>query len=61
MYAKVMYAEPSKYFTDEVMVELEKRAKEKFCYGMETESAPTKKETQEELAEAIALIENEVE
>ena len=61
IYAKVMYTEPSKYFTDEVMVELEKRAKEKFCYGMETESNPTKKESQEDLAEAITLIENEVE
>ena len=61
IFAKVIYAEPGKYFTDEIMEELEKIAKEKFCYGIESESASTKKETQEELAEAIALIENEVE
>ena len=61
IFAKVIYAEPGKYFTDEIMEELEKIAKEKFCYGIETESTSTKKETQEELAEAIALIENEVE
>ena len=42
IYAKVIYAEPSKYFTDDVMVELEKRAKEKFCYGLDTESKSIK-------------------
>ena len=34
---------------------------DKFCYGLDTESKSTKKETQEDLAEAITLIDNEVE
>ena len=61
IYAKVMYSEPSKYFTDEIMLELENGAKKKFCYGIEAESITYKKESHEDLAESIALIESEVE
>ena len=67
IYAKVMYTEPSKYFTDDVMVELEKRAKEKFCYGInepitvESISTKSKQKVDEELTETITLIDNEVE
>ena len=43
------------------MEQIDTFAKEKFCYGIDTESNPTKKESQEDLAETITLIENEVE
>ena len=63
VYAKVMYSDPSKYFSSEIMDELDKRAKEKFCYGIgeQREEIKPKQKSEEELAEAIALIDNEVE
>ena len=67
VYAKVMYSDPSKYFSSEIMDALDKKAKEKFCYGIgegeqkREEKPKPKTKSEEELAESIALIDNEVE
>ena len=58
---------PSKYFSSEIMDALDKKAKEKFCYGIgegeqkREEKPKPKTKSEEELAETIALIDNEVE
>ena len=67
VYAKVMYSDPSKYFSSEIMDALDKKAKEKICYGIgegeqkREEKPKPKTKSEEELAETIALIDNEVE
>lgn len=47
VYAKQILAEPEKYFTDDVMVELEKHVKEKFSYGSGSEMASEDIDTEE--------------
>ena len=47
VYAKQILAEPEKYFTEDVMVELEKHVKEKFSYGSGSEMASEDIDTEE--------------
>ncbi|MBF86033.1 MAG: recombinase RecA [Acidobacteria bacterium] len=62
-YAKTMYANPEKYFTETVLATLEEYAKKEYQYGLGTDDTVSEEVVEEtdELAETLNLIDSEVE